>query len=44
MQKPNLEKYIKALEAHLPVFTHQDQRTALATYRELSRGRPVTDG
>lgn len=44
MRQPNLEEYIEALEAHLPVFTDQDQRTALAIYRELSRGHPVTDG
>lgn len=44
MRKPNLEEYIEALEACLPVFTHQDQRTALAIYRKLSRGHPVTDG
>lgn len=44
MHKLALDEYMEAFVAYLPALTDQDQRTAFAIYRELSRGQPVTDG
>ena len=38
---PALDAYWKALEPHLPRFSPDEQRAAVALYRELAKGRPV---
>lgn len=40
---PDLKNYFDELDRHLPVFSLEDQRTALVIYRELARGEPLED-
>src|SRR5215469_726198 len=40
--KPN--RYWAALRPHLPRFSVEEQRAAVALYRELAKGEPVDDG
>jgi alkylmercury lyase len=39
---PTLDRYWNALDEALPVFTPEEQRVAVALYRELAKGTPVT--
>lgn len=39
--KPPLDRYWDALTPHLPSFSSDEQRAAVALYRELAKGRPV---
>ncbi len=39
----DLSAYFEDLATHLPEFSLEDQRTALAIYRELAKGEPVDD-
>ena len=39
---PTLDGYWKTLDDALPVFAHEEQRAAVALYRELARGLPVS--
>ena len=36
-------EYWAALRPHLPSFSVEEQRAAVALYRELTRGKPVDD-
>lgn len=38
---PTLDLYWKALDARLPRFSAEEQRAAVALYRELAKGQPV---
>jgi alkylmercury lyase len=38
---PTLDEYWKGLEPHLQRFSREEQRAAIALYRELAKGRPV---
>ncbi len=38
---PTLDQYWAGLAAHLPVFSPEEQRTAVALYRELAKGQAV---
>ncbi|HLX15108.1 MAG TPA: organomercurial lyase [Bradyrhizobium sp.] len=38
---PSVEAYWHSLEPHLPHFPPEEQRVAVALYRELAKGRPV---
>lgn len=40
---PEPNQYWAALQAHLPRFSAEEQRAAVALYRELAKGRPVDD-
>lgn len=40
---PTLDKYWQQLEPHLPRFTAEEQRVALALYQEVAKGQPVDD-
>lgn len=39
---PTLDRYWKTLDEALPVFAPEEQRAAVALYRELAKGVPVT--
>lgn len=39
---PTLDRYWKELDEALPVFSPDEQRAAVALYRELAKGSPVT--
>jgi hypothetical protein len=39
---PTLDRYWASLDEALPVFTPEEQRVAVALYRELAKGAPVT--
>jgi alkylmercury lyase len=40
---PTLDEYWRQLEPHLPRFSAEEQRFALALYREVAKGQPVDD-
>lgn len=40
-QIPTVEQYSESLQAHLPAFSPEEQRVAVALYRELAKGEPV---
>ncbi len=40
-QVPPLDDYWRKLELHLPPFSHEEQRAAVALYRELAKGEAV---
>ncbi len=40
---PELNEYWAALRPHLPRFSVEEQRAAVALYRQLAEGKPVTD-
>lgn len=40
-ESPKPEEYWRNLEPHLPRFSTEEQRVAIALYRELAKGRPV---
>jgi hypothetical protein len=40
---PEANQYWAELQAHLPRFSAEERRAAVALYRELARGRPVDD-
>lgn len=39
--KPTPDEFWRALQAHLPSFSLQERRVAIALYRELAKGQPV---
>ncbi|MGQ0640863.1 MAG: organomercurial lyase [Gemmatimonadaceae bacterium] len=39
---PDVERYVDALAKALPIFTADEQRAAVALYRQLAKGHPVT--
>jgi alkylmercury lyase len=41
--KPTLDEYWAALQPHLPSFSLEEQRAAIALYRELAKGEPVDE-
>lgn len=41
MNTPTVDQYWKALDAALPAFSPEEQRAAVALYRELAKGQPV---
>ena len=40
---PTSDEYWAALKPHLPIFSLEEQRAALALYRELAKGEPVDE-
>src|SRR5260370_40454327 len=40
---PTLSEYWQQLEPHLPPFSPEERRVALALYREVAKGQPVDE-
>src|SRR5262245_7729973 len=40
---PNVEEYWAALQPHLQTFSADEQRVAIALYRELAKGQAIGD-
>src|SRR5258708_23669445 len=40
---PTLSEYWQKLEPHLPPFSPEERRVALALYREVAKGQPADD-
>jgi len=41
LEVPTLDEYWRNLESHLQPFSPEEQRVAVALYRELAKGKPV---
>ena len=44
LEVPTLDEYWRNLESHLQPFSPEEQRVAVALYRELAKGKPVDAG